>query len=165
MTTWTAFKDYRSYEHVLAASADFCHPTSGNVYFSACEKKSGVKQNLVIYRRTPSGEQQTVATFEGGTDAQAQITPGGWVATSLTPKGVPYVTQTGFQGVWCVIPGIDEAWSLSALEARLLARMEGLEQRVVAIETALGNVAAGGAGLSPEDRDALEWTKKVIALG
>lgn len=169
MTTFQPLRDYTGYHHILSASACFIHPVTGWAYFAACEQKAGTRQNLVIYRRR-GDVQETVATFQGAIDAQSFITMGGCVidldgsllvATSLQPKGVPFATETGFQGVWCRIPAVDEAWDiggrLRACEAEInrLQRIAAEQQQMI--------LAAGG--LEAEDREALEWVKKVRAVG
>jgi hypothetical protein len=140
---WTPLRDYTGYQHVLWAQPCYVHLLNGNVYYVACEQKAGKQQNLAIYRELGGTlEWQHVVTFQGTIDAQAFITPGGCVigqggalivATSLQPIGVPFVTTTGYQGVRCRIPGIDQPWSLGAIE-----------QRLTAIETALGNLDSVG---------------------
>lgn len=171
---WTPLRDYHGANHVLAAGCCFVHPGNGNQYFWANEQIAGAQQNLAIYRwvaKTDAWEH--VVTFEGGgKDAESHITAGSVqigtgggliVATSLVPKGVPHVTNTGFQGVRCRIDNIDAPWSLgTATDPALVARIAALEhavaqqqQQLVEIQTALGNVASGG--LSAADRSNLDW--------
>jgi hypothetical protein len=139
---WTPFRNYANYHHVLGAGFCFVHPGNGNIYGWACEQLAGKRQNLVIYRSVGGAAPVPIVTFEGAEDAESFIERGGcvighggalWVATSLQPKGVAFdaAKRTGFEGVWCRIPGIDDPWSLS-----------GLEQRLTDIETALGNLAS-----------------------
>lgn len=158
---WTPLRDYTGYQHVLMAQPCFVHPLNGNIYFVACEQKAGKQQNLAVYRELGTNlEWQHVVTFQGTVDAQAFITPGGCVigqggalivATSLQPIGVPFVTTTGYQGVRCRIPGIDDPWSLS-----------GIEQRLTAIETMLGNISSGA--ISPADREALDRLRDFLRI-
>jgi len=161
--TWTPFRDYTGYKHVLEAGIGCVHPLNGNVYYWACEKKDdGGKQNLAIYRELGGSlEWQHVVSFKGTIDAQGAITPGGMaigqggallVATSLQPIGVAYdqTKTTGFQGVRCRIPGIDAPWSMGLL----VARIDALNQKVIELETALGYVSAGG--MDAKDREALD---------
>ena len=160
-TTWTPLRDYTGYNHVLWAQPCFVHPLNGNIYYAACEQKSGKNQNLAIYREMgTTGEWQHVVTFQGTIDAQAFITPGGCVigqggalvvATSLQPMGVAFVTTTGFQGVRCRIPGVDVPWGLS-----------GLTARVAALEAAIG--AIGGGGLDAGDREALDRLRAMLRV-
>lgn len=138
--TWTPLRNYAGYEHVLGAGVGCVHPGNGNIYIWACEKQGGTRQNLAIYRELGTTmEWQHVVSFDGGVDSESQITPGSmWigqggaliVATSLIPKGVEHVTQTGFQGVRCRIPGVDAPWGEGALYKRIAA----LEARVAALE-------------------------------
>lgn len=158
--TWAPMRDYTGYHHVLSAGVGCVHPLNGNVYYWACEQLEGAKQNLAIYREMGGSlEWQRVVSFKGTIDAESFVTPGSMqigqggallVATSLTPIGVPHVTETGFQGVRCRIPGIDQPWSLGLV----MARIEALNQKVIELETALGNVSAGG--LDAKDREALD---------
>lgn len=145
---WTPFRDYSNYHHVLGAGACFVHPGNGNIYLWACEQLAGKRQNLVIYRSVNGGQPTPVVIFEGTVDAESFIERGGcvigmggalWVATSLQPKGVEFdqAKRTGFEGVWCRIPNVDEPWGDAGLTARL-------EARLAAIEAALGNIAGGG---------------------
>jgi hypothetical protein len=166
--TFTPLRDYTGYHHVLGASACFVHPLNGNIYFWACEQKAGKQQNLTIYREMGSTQEwQTVVTFQGTVDADSFIERGGCVigqggalivATTLQPKGVPYVTTTGFQGVRCRIPKIDEPWSMGLIAAQVAA----LNQRVLVLETALANSSAGG--LDAKDREALDRLIDMLRL-
>jgi hypothetical protein len=49
-----------------------------------------------------------------------------WVATSLQPKGKVYDTQkrTGYEGVWCHVPNVDEPYVSTAALLERLARLE-----------------------------------------
>lgn len=173
---WIPLADYAHAHHVLGAGACFIHPGNGNQYFWDCVQISGAHQNLNIYRliaKTSTWEK--VVTFEGTKDAelgfergQCFVGQGGAliVGTTMTPKGVPYVTETGFQGVRCRIPGVDEPWSAAISTAALaalqqhIARLEQTvalqEQQLTDIETALGNVSSG-AGLTPEQTKILDY--------
>lgn len=183
---WTPLANYAGANHVLGAGACCIHPKNGNQYFWDCVQWSGARQNLNIYRvvaKTDTWEH--VVTFEGTKDAergfergQCFIGQGGAliVATTMTPKDVPYVTTTGFQGVRCRIPGIDEPWSMAGAadpalaaevaELRKLAdhfeylialqqhKIDTQAQSIAAIETILGTLEVGG-GLSAPDAELL----------
>ncbi len=160
MTQWTPFRNYAGYHHVLGAGMCFVHPGNGNIYGWACEQRAGTRQNLTIYRSVNGAAPEQVVTFEGTIDAESFIERGGcvighggalWVATALQPIGVPFVTETGFQGVWCRIPGVDAPWSLS-----------GIELRIAAIETALGNLVSGS--LDTGDREALNRLRELLRI-
>ncbi len=158
---WIPLRDYSGYHHVLGAGACFVHPLNGNAYYWACEQKAGKNQNLSIYREMGHTlEWQHVVTFEGVIDAEAFIERGGVqigqggaliVATALIPKGVPHVTTTGYQGVRCRIPGIDDPWDLS-----------GILDRLTGIETALANISQGG--LDAEDREAIDRLRVLLRV-
>lgn len=162
------FINYTGYEHILMAGACFVHPKNGNVYFTACEQQQGVHQNLSVYRIVGgSNTPELVRRYLGTVDSQAQITYGSavigqggalLVATSLIIPGVPKVTKTGFQGCWIREPNVDEPWSLSAIEESL----SSIEDRMVAIETALGNLTSGG--LDAADREALDRLRVLLRL-
>lgn len=154
--------DYKNYEHILMAGAVFCHPANGNIYFCACEKESGAKQNLSVYRIiagtiTP----QLVKRYYGTVDSLAQFTygsvvigPGGnmWVATSLIIPGAPKVTTTGFQGSFILETGIDIPYPTLGM----------IDQRLTAIETALANISQGG--LDAGDREALDRLRAMLRI-
>lgn len=167
---WIPLRDYRGANHVLGAGVACVAPGTGNIYYWDCVQWDGPRQDLNIYRLVAkTGAWEHVVTFEGVKDAergfergQCWIGQGGAliIATTMTPKGVPYVTKTGFQGVRCRIAGVDEPWGDVGLGMRIAA----LEQRLTLIETALGNIAS--APLSPSDRTALDSLKKMLgALG
>ena len=167
---WIPFRDYSGAHHVLGAGACFIHPKNGNQYFWDCVQWSGAHQDLNIYRIVAkTGLQEHVVTFEGLKDSalgvergQCFIGQGGAliVGTTLIPKGVPYVTETGFESVRCRIPNIDEAWSwpdVTALQQQIAALQATVASQVLAItaiETALGTMSGG---LSGDDRAVLEW--------
>ncbi len=121
---WIPLRDYTGANHVLGAGCCCVHPENGNQYFWDCVQWSGPRQDLNIYRLVAkTGAWEHVVTFEGVTDAergfergQVQIGQGGAliIATTLTPKNVPHVTTTGFQGMRCRIPDIDAPWGLQA---------------------------------------------------
>jgi hypothetical protein len=115
-------------------------------------------------------------SFKGTVDAQSFIERGGCVigqggalivATTLQPIGVPYVTETGFQGARCRIPGIDEPWSFAVgvsdprVDA-LISQLGAFSQQIAAIETALGNIS--GEGLSASDTEALRRLKAWLGI-
>lgn len=166
--TFQPLADYKNYEHILMAGACFVHPKNGNVYFTACEQQQGVHQNLSVYRIVGgSNTPELVRRYLGTVDSQAQITYGSavighggalLVATSLIIPGVPKVTKTGFVGCWIREPNVDETWSLSAIEESL----SSIEDRMVAIETALGNLTSGG--LDAADREALDRLRVLLRL-
>jgi hypothetical protein len=176
---WTPLADYKNAHHVLGAGVACVAPGTGNIYWWDCVQWSGARQDLNIYRLVAkTNAWEHVVRFEGMVNAekgfergQCQIGQGGalLIATTMIPKGVPYVTETGFQGVRCRIPNVDEPWSLSNLaDPALAARIAALEHlaaqqasAIVAIETALGNLTAGD-GLSDGDRQALGWVKQLI---
>jgi len=141
---WTPLRNYDHYDHVLTASPCFGHPLNGNIYYVSCEKQDDQGlQNLVIYReRGKTLQWEHIVTFRGTKDAESSIAPGGCVigqggalvvATSLVPIGVEHVTETGFQGVRCRIPGVDDPWDLSIL----LGRLNELTRRVEQLESGL----------------------------
>jgi hypothetical protein len=146
---WTPLANYTGANHVLGAGCCFIHPANGNQYFWDCVQWDGPKQDLNIYRLVAKTQAwEHVVTFEGTKDAergfergQVWIGQGGAliVATTMTPKGVPYVTRTGFQGVRCRIPNIDEPWGDVGLGLRLTA----IETRLKLIEDIIGNLAGG----------------------
>lgn len=154
---WTPLADYSGANHVLGAGCCCVHPGNGNQYFWDCVQWDGPRQDLNIYRLVAkTGAWEHVVTFEGVEDAvrgfergQVQIGMGGAliIGTTLIPKGVPYVTKQGFQGMRCRIPNIDDPWG----DAGLMARFE---QRLTDIETALGNL--GSVGLDARYTVALE---------
>lgn len=154
--------NYQGYQHVLMAGATFVHPGNGNVYFCACEQQAGIKQNLSVYRVLAGAvSPQLVKRYYGTVDSQAQITygsavigPGGnmWVATSLVIPGMPKVTTTGFQGSFILEVGIDESYPT----------LKMIDQRLVAIETALANISQGG--LDAGDREALDRLRAMLRL-
>jgi hypothetical protein len=154
--------DYSGYQHVLMAGACFVHPGNGNVYYAACEQQGGVKQNLSVYRVVSgSNAPRLVKRYHGTIDSSAQITFGTavigasedmLVATSLIIPNAPRVTNTGFQGCWIRELNIDEPYPL----------LGALEQRIVAIETALANISQGG--LDAKDREALDRLRTMLRL-
>lgn len=175
---------YLGYNHVLGAAACFVHPGNGNVYGCACEQLSGARQNLSIYRRAPGAPSwELVKRYQGTVDSAGHITMGGAVIdqagnlivlTSLIIPGAPQVTTSGFQGCWIEVPGVDVPYTgvqqlaahLADVEAVMHATQDvtvRLGWRIDAIETALGNLSA--SGLEAGDREALEWVKRVRALG
>lgn len=139
--TFTSFRDYSTYHHVLGAGIGDIHLLNGNIYYWACEQLSGAKQNLVIYREMGRTlEWQHVVTFAGTVDAKSFIERGGCkigqggallVATTLQPLGVEYDhdKQTGFVGVRCRIPGIDQPWSMMDA-AEIIRRFNDIDARL-----------------------------------
>lgn len=168
MTTWTPIRNYADTYHVLGAGACFVHPTSGNVYFYACEKVDGTHQNLVIYRLvTATGNMEKVHTFTDGIDSQGFIDRGGCVinrdgalvvATSLQHKGVAYDPKqtTGFQGVWAIIPGVDEPWSSGGAPGK-----DGAQGP----PGAPGAPGSGGMQLLPAPRTSPAWENRALTGG
>ena len=160
--TFEPLIDYAGYEHVLFAGAQFVHPGNGNVYYAACEKRSGAEQNLSIYRvRSGTNARELVKRYRGTIDSVAQITYGNCligasghmlVATSLIIPGAPRVTQTGFQGCWIRELNIDDPYPT----------LNQIEQRLTAIETALANISQGG--LDAGDREALDRLRTMIGI-
>jgi hypothetical protein len=147
--TFLPIKNYSGYQHVLGANGIFFHP-NGNAYIAVCEQKSGIRQNLSIYR-LPSGSSawELVREYQGTIDSQAQITYGGvgigpggnmLVVTSLVLVGVPKVTTTGFVGAWVREFGIDEPYNLSSGNTALEARIAALEQYNALLELSLSVV-------------------------
>lgn len=175
--TFTPLRNYAGYHHVLGAAPCFVHLKNGNVYYWACEQKAGKQQNLTIYREVvKTGAWETVVTFRGTFDAESFIERGGCVidqtgalrvATTLTPKGVPWVTGTGFQGVRCIIPDVDEPWSLDSSGGA------GNDPRVDALVSQLGALgqqvsqlqAGGGMQLLPAPRTSPAWDGRTLTGG
>ena len=153
---WIPMADYAGAHHVVGAGMCFIHPKNGNQYGWDCVQYDGPRQNLHIYRLVAKTfVWERVATFEGTKDAergfergQCFIGQGGAlvVGTTMIPKGVPYVTETGFQGVRCRIPNIDEPWSWPDVAAIML--------RLAAVEARLEDLRGGG--LDAADREALD---------
>lgn len=179
---WTPLADYSGANHVLGAGLCFVHPGNGNLYGWDCVQISGARQNLNIYRIVAkTGAREKVVTFEGTIDAergfergQCVIAQGGalWVATTMTPKGVPHVTVTGFQGVYCRIPTIDEPWGLALQPPDYAAQVDALAEDVAqlraqidALETALGTLSGGGGELGDADQEALRRLKIWLGIG
>lgn len=154
--------NYQNYDHVLGAGATFVHPGNANIYFCACEKQTGARQNLSVYRIVAGNDApELVKRYVGTIDSQAQITYGSAVigsggnmivATSLIIPGVPKVTTTGFVGCWIREMGIDAPYPT----------LGALEQRLTAIETALGNL--GSVGLEAGDREALDRLRELLRI-
>ena len=113
--------NYAGYEHVLNAIPCCVHPVHGALYGCAVEKRGGIRQDLSIYRvRAGQTQRELVHRYLGGRDAVSQIAMGACmllqdgsleVWASLVPLGAVGVTQTGFQGVWDRLPGVDQPWS------------------------------------------------------
>jgi hypothetical protein len=164
---WAPLANYSGAHHVLYAGACFVHPGNGNHYFQDCVQISGAQQNLNIYRLVAqSGVFEKLVTFEGTIDAEAGFERGACfigqggaliVATTMTPKNVPHVTETGFQGVRCLIPGVDAPWSMADVSA-LSTRVTQLEQCVSALE------GQPGGGLSPDQAADLAWVRALRAV-
>jgi hypothetical protein len=136
---WTPLTDYKNYDHVLQAGAVFVHPGNGNVYSTACEKQTGTRQNLSIYRSVNGAAPTLFRRYIGTVDSAAQFTWGAccighggglWIATSMVIPGAIKVTQTGFQGCYLREANVDDPWG----EPRLYTRIADLEARVRALE-------------------------------
>jgi hypothetical protein len=166
---WIPLANYTGANHVLGAGVACVHPANGNIYYWDCVQWDGPKQDLNIYRLVAkTNTWEHVVTFEGTKDAergfergQVWIGQGGAliVATTMIPKGVPYVTRTGFQGVRCRIPGVDEPWG----DAGLAGRFTAIEQRLAHIEAVLGNLAGTG-GLDAKQTEALNRLVELCGL-
>jgi hypothetical protein len=166
---WIPLNSYAGANHVLGAGVACVAPGTGNIYFWDCVQWDGPKQDLNIYRLVAKTQAwEHVVTFEGTKDAergfergQVWIGQGGAliVATTMIPKGVPYVTRTGFQGVRCRIPGVDEPWG----DVGLAGRFTAIEQRLALIEDVLGNLASTG-GLDAKQTEALNRLVELCGL-
>lgn len=168
------FINYAGYQHVLQAGAHWTHP-NGNTYACACEQLDGAKQNLSVYRmRQGAASWELVRRYRGTVDSQAHITMGAasiepsgalLVSTSLIPVGVPYVTRTGFQGVWIREANVDDPYP-----ADLALRMKQVEteinrlQGIASEQQRLIEGISGGAGLSAEDREALDRLRAMLRI-
>ena len=160
--TFSPLTSYFGYDHVLMAGATFIHPGNSNVYFCACEKQSGARQNLSVYRIVAGNDApELVKRYVGTQDSVAQITYGSavigtggnmLVATSLIIPGAPRVTTTGFQGCWIRELNIDDPYPT----------LNQLELRLTMIETALANISQGG--LDAGDREALDRLRILIGI-
>jgi len=171
---WEPLADVSGAHHVLGAGACFVHPGNGNQYFWDCVQYDGARQNLHIYRLVAKTNVfERLVTFEGMKDSQRGFERGGCVivqgvaqiiATTMIPKGVAYATETGYQGMRCRIPGVDDPWS-AGTDPRydaLASQLGALGQRITAIETALGNVVSGG--LEAADREALDRLRALLRI-
>jgi len=171
---WIPLANYAGAHHVLGAGACCIHPLNGNQYFWDCVQLRGAAQNLNIYRIVAkTGAWEHVVTFEGLKDSAAGIERGQCfigqggaliVGTTLIPKDVPYVTETGFQGVRCRIPNVDAPWSwpdVTALQQQISNLQQTIARQanaITAIERALGEQAGG---LSPDDVETLDWARRL----
>lgn len=132
MNQFAPLTDYATYQHILAAGANWVHPGNGNVYLTACEQRGGINQDLSIYRSVGGAPPVLFRRYKGTVASTAQITMGAcvigqggglWVATSLIIPGAQKVTQTGFQGCYFREAHADDPWGEPAIYARL-ARIE-----------------------------------------
>jgi hypothetical protein len=112
----TPFPNQGGLEHVLGAGATWAH-CNGNIYWVTNEKRgSGDAQDMVIYRSNGASAPVEVKRYVGGVDSLSQFTMGSvvvdktgtlFVATSTTLPGS--TTGTGFEAVYEIIPGFDDA--------------------------------------------------------
>ena len=147
-------------EHVLHAVPCFVHPTNGNMYGVVIEKIGGVRQDLSVYRTRPgSTHRELVKRYIGGQDSRAQIAAGGCVilqdgtlevwATAVPPLQ-PNVTDTGFQGVWDRVPGVDAPWSSGGAQGPM---------------GPAGPAGAGSVTLFDTPRTSTAWQGRTVSAG
>lgn len=174
------FRDYTGFNHVLMAGGVWVHPGNGNIYACACEQRSGVQQDLAVYRLAAGTTVwEEVKRYAGTVASAAQVTFGSaaigqggalFVATSLIIPGAAKMTTTGFQGCWIREPNIDAPWSVvGATDPALRTTIETLQiivqsqaQQLTAIEAALGTIGSGV--LSDADVQALAWLHDLRSL-
>lgn len=187
MSAFHPLRDYTGFNHVPTAGAVWFHPKNGTAYCCACEKDSGKRQDLSVYRR-PRGATawELVKRYDGSSsDSASQITMGGagidqdgnlLVVTSLTIPNVPKVTFEGFQGVSIDEPNIDEPWSGGEVGPQgeqgepgkdgndprydsLVSQLGALGQQLAQLQ------AGGGVTLLPAPRTVAAWEGRVLNGG